>query len=93
VLELGTADINQGLIIKYKVKSVLTWIFYLKAVTLYPGEIRSHLTTLQSPWWQAETIPRRQGLTWIFCVVMKHTQLKITCIQINVNCSDNVFSS
>jgi hypothetical protein len=30
---------------------------YLKATTLYPGGIRSHDQYLQSPRWQAETIP------------------------------------
>jgi hypothetical protein len=32
-------------------------IFLKKAFTLYPGWIRSHDPLLQSPSWQAETIP------------------------------------
>jgi hypothetical protein len=31
--------------------------FFLKATTLYPSGIRSHGPWLQSPRWQAETIP------------------------------------
>jgi hypothetical protein len=41
-------------------------LFFSKAVTLYPGGIRSHDPLLPSPRWQAETIPLGHTF-WLFC--------------------------
>jgi hypothetical protein len=66
---------------KHFFKKFSLFFVFLNFITLHPGGIRSHDPLLQSPRWQVETIPRRQGINVYiyFPQILNNNVCEVTC--------------